>query len=99
MKYFIKPLLPLYRALIGDRSKIRSILTGDSYLIFKDKTTNIKKIETYILGEDGHPTFNPNNKDLFISDTYELDDNHRELFLFNINDMLIFCKSILKYRK
>ena len=85
VRYFIKPLLPLYKKFIGERSKIRSIFTGDSYLLFEDKTTNIKKIQPKVLREDGHPTFNPNNQDIFISDTYEQEDNHRELFLFNIN--------------
>ena len=85
IRYFIKPLLPLYKKFIGERSKIRSIFTGDSYLLFEDKTTNIKKIQPKVLREDGHPTFNPNNQDIFISDTYEQEDNHRELFLFNIN--------------
>lgn len=91
VKYFVKPILPLYHTLVGDRSKIRSVLTGDCYLLFEDKTKNIKKIALNVLREDGHPSFNPQNQNLFVSDTYERNDSFRELFLFDIE----FDKKIL----
>ena len=89
VKYFVKPLLPLYHTLVGGRSKIRSVVTGDSYLLFEDKTKNIKKIALNVLREDGHPSFSPQNQNLFVSDTYEQDDSFRELFLFDIEYLLL----------
>ena len=44
----------------------------------------IKKIALNVLREDGHPSFSPQNQNLFVSDTYEQDDSFRELFLFDI---------------
>lgn len=84
-KYFFKFLLPLYNLLLSNNSKIRLKLTGDNYLLFEDKSNSVKKVDSNLLTEDGHPSFNPNNQDIFVSDTYEQKDNHRELFLFDLN--------------
>jgi len=84
VKYFVKPLLPLYHALIPDKSKMQAIVTGDSYLLFEDKEQHLKRVVPDILLEDGHPSFCPVDKNLFVSDTYEKEDLHRELFLFDM---------------
>ncbi len=83
IRFFIKPLLPLYHQFFRNISSIRNIATGDSYLIFQDKTKNVEKINTDILKEDGHPSFSC-NKNLFISDTYPNAKGVSELFLFDI---------------
>jgi hypothetical protein len=64
VKFFIKPLLPLYHKIIGNNSPIRSIITGDCYLIFEDKKNNIQKVAPE-LKEDGHPSF-CNHKNIFV---------------------------------
>jgi hypothetical protein len=70
VRYFFKPLLPLYHKLVNDNSPLSKVLTGDSYILFTDKTKERKKVAQEISGEDGHPSFPPGNPDLFITDTY-----------------------------
>lgn len=84
VKYFIKPLLPLYHRLVQENSGISKAITGDNYVLFKDKSDLTTKIDYETLCEDGHPTFCPSNKDWFVSDTYQDDRGYRYLFLFNI---------------
>lgn len=84
VKYFIKPFLPLYHKIVNERSVVRKLITGDSYVLFTDKTDQKTKVYPAVLKEDGHPTFCPSNKDWFVSDTYQDDRGYRNLFLFNI---------------
>jgi hypothetical protein len=84
VKYFIKPFLPLYHRYVQNNSSISKMITGDNYILFKDKSDLTTKIGAETLCEDGHPTFCPSNKDWFISDTYQDDREYRHLFLFNI---------------
>ena len=71
LKYFIKPLLPLYHKLVNDNSKLSKAVTGDSYVIFKDKTNVVQRVSESISNEDGHPSFSrKGNKDIYITDTY-----------------------------
>jgi len=84
VKYFIKPFLPLYHRFVQNNSSVSKMITGDSYVLFKDKSDLTTKIGAETLCEDGHPTFCPSNKDWFISDTYQDDRGYRHLFLFNM---------------
>ena len=75
LKYLFKPLLPFYHILIKDNSKISKVLTGDSYVILKDKG-NIKiRIADEISTEDGHPSFSDLDTNTFITDTYPKKSN------------------------
>lgn len=96
VKFFVKPFLPLYHILISSGSQLSSMVTGDSYVLFKDKTINKKRIAADQLIEDGHPSFCPANPDLFVSDTYQDEENFRKLFLFDINKNNILDKILLK---
>ena len=63
-KFFIKPLLPLYKKLVSGNaidgvSKISSLVTGDSYILFNDKSSDKQIIPLNILNQDGHPSFSP----------------------------------------
>jgi len=86
VKFFIKPFLPLYHKIIGDRSKIRELITGDSYILFEDLTNKKIKIAPDILREDGHPSFCKVDDSLMITDTYPNpnDEFKEELILFNM---------------
>lgn len=86
VKYFLKPILPLYHKMVKDNSKISKMITGDSYVIFKDKTHERKRIALDISDEDGHPSIRPYNQNQFITDTYPdpKDSPQGELILFNI---------------
>ena len=71
LRYFIKPLLPLYHMLVNDNSRLSKAITGDSYIIFTDDTKEIKRVASEISNEDGHPSFSKDgNKNTFITDTY-----------------------------
>jgi len=86
VKFFIKPFLPLYHKIIGDRSKIRELITGDSYILFEDLTNKKIKIAPDILREDGHPSFCKVDDSLMITDTYPNpnDEFKEELVLFDM---------------
>ncbi len=49
VKYFIKPLLPLYHKLVSDNSKLSKAITGDSYIIFSDKEKTVQRVALEIL--------------------------------------------------
>lgn len=70
VRYFFKPILPFYHKLVNDNSSISKALTGDSYLLFKDRTQYRKRVALEISNEDGHPSFPPGNRLEFITDTY-----------------------------
>jgi Tol biopolymer transport system component len=86
VKFLVKPFLPLYHKLISDNSSLSKIITGDSYVLFQDKTVVKNRIAHDELNEDGHPSFCPVNSDLFVSDTYQDKLDFRRLFLFNIQE-------------
>lgn len=86
VKHFVKPLLPLYHFLVHDNSVVSKVITGDSYLLFKDRSSQKTRIYPDILQENGHPTFCPSNQQWFISDTYQDINNNRCLFLFDIEN-------------
>lgn len=88
LKYFIKPLLPLYHMLVNDNSKLSKAVTGDSYVIFEDQTKTVVRVAASISNEDGHPSFSKNgDKSLFVTDTYPDPDEGSigDLILFDID--------------
>jgi len=99
VKFFIKPFLPLYHKIIGDRSKIRELITGDSYILFEDLTNKKIKIAPDILREDGHPSFCKVDDSLMITDTYPNpnDEFKEELILFDISKNEIVSKLKLNH--
>ena len=91
VKFFIKPLMPLYKKLSGGNSvdgntKLSAMVSGDSYIVFTDKTNKKRRLATGILIKDGHPSFSKVNDNLMITDTYpNLNDEFKEeLILFDI---------------
>lgn len=106
VKFFIKPLLPLYKKLVSGNaidgtSKISSLVTGDSYILFNDKSSKKEKVSLEILDRDGHPTFCPTNEEWVVTDTYPDKNGIAQIILFNIktNKKIILdeLKSIQKY--
>lgn len=88
-KYFIKPLMPIYRKLAGGNSvdgntKLSKMVSGDSYILFKDKTTFKQRIFTERLYKDGHPSFSKANPHLMVTDTYPNSS-------LGFNEELILC--------
>ena len=59
-------------------------MTDDCYILLRDKSSVIAKIEHEGLHQDGHPTYNPLNKNEFVSDTYEDEKGYRNLFICNM---------------
>lgn len=85
----IKPLMPLYKKLISGNSingssKMSSIFTGDSYILFKDKTAIKEKIPIKILDRDGHPSYCPKNRNILVTDTYPNEKGIAQLIIFDI---------------
>jgi hypothetical protein len=88
-KFFIKPLLPLYKKIVSGNaidgtSKISSLVTGDSYILFNDKSSYKEKILLKYLDRDGHPSFCPNDNNWIATDTYPDKKGIAQLILFNI---------------
>ena len=91
VKFFIKPLMPLYKKLSGGNSvdgntKLSAMVSGDSYIVFTDKTNKKRRLATDILIKDGHPSFSKVNDNLMITDTYPNpnDEFQEELILFDM---------------
>jgi hypothetical protein len=106
VKYFIKPLLPIYKKISRGNSeegnsKLSSFVTGDSYICFNDKTQLKKRISKELLTKDGHPSFSLINNNLMLSDTYPLanDSSKQELFLYDFVTESIIAKDYLNHNK
>lgn len=90
-KYFFKPLLPLYKKVVGGNSvdgntSLSSMISGDSYIIFKDKTDVKQRLPVSALGKDGHPSFLSQNQNLMVTDTYPdlNNDSEQALLLYDM---------------
>jgi hypothetical protein len=84
VRHFIKPVLPLYHAVVPKKSALRHRMTGDSYMIISDLTGLASRLAPDILQEDGHPTRSPSDPTVLLSDTYEDAEHRREVFLFDM---------------
>jgi hypothetical protein len=96
VRYFIKPLMPLYRFIakgdsIDGNTKISSLVSGDSYICFRDMSKNKHRIGLNILSKDGHPSFPVFGGDLMITDTYPNKHNDflEELILYDYTNKAI----------
>ena len=90
VKLIVKPFLPFYHKLITQNSSLSKMVSGDSYVLFQDKTKIKNRMLTDKLTEDGHPSFCPNSTNIFVSDTYQDNEGFRSLFLCDVeNNMRI----------
>lgn len=85
-KWVLKPLLPFYHKIVKSNSVtgntgISRMISGDSYVLFNDQSSIRTRIFSETLNKDGHPTYNPQNEDIFITDTYPDDDGILTLIL------------------
>lgn len=90
VKMLIKPLLPLYKKLVSGNAvhgttRISSLVTGDSYIVFNDKTHRHQRIGLDQLDRDGHPSGHPNWQQAFITDTYPDRQSVCQLLHYQIN--------------
>jgi hypothetical protein len=106
VKFFINPLMPLYKKISGGNSvegntKFSSLIAGDSYVTFKDKTNLKIRLAKDVLKSDGHPSFSKSNERLMVTDTYPINskNNKQELILFDILTNSIVTKNYLKHDK
>jgi hypothetical protein len=85
VKLFIKPLLPLYHKLVKDGTSISKAIAGNSYMILKDRTQEVVKINHTISTDDGHPSW-IDGTNSFVSDTYptKLNSHKAKLFIFDM---------------
>lgn len=96
----LKPLKLIYKSLIKSNpqdglSAFSTLITGDSYIKFDDLSANQNKIPINKLNKDGHPSWNPNNKNLVLTDTYPDKNNEALLVLFNLeNDEVTVIDSL-----
>ncbi|MDP3725170.1 MAG: hypothetical protein Q8R20_01730 [Nanoarchaeota archaeon] len=72
----LKPLLEIGRSM---RGTLKQKIAGQSYLLLKDKTQEVKRIAVGVMTEDGHPQFSPDGK-WVITDTYP-DKNHEQTLI------------------
>ena len=61
------------------------------YIIYNTETKKIKTLNSK-LNKDGHPMFNPKNKDLFVSDTYPNLFGLQKLFIFSLKQNKVIWK-------
>lgn len=106
VKFFIKPLMPLYKKIAGGNSvdgntKFSAMISGDSYIVFKDKTNIKKRLPVDILTKDGHPSFSKINEKSMITDTYpDLNNNCKEeLLLYNLENKELIVMDKLNHNK
>ncbi len=106
VKFFIKPLMPLYKKLAGGNSvdgntKLSAMVSGDSYIVFTDKTNKKTRLSTDVLIKDGHSSFSKANDNLMITDTYPNpnDDFKEELILFDMDKKEIVSTTKLNHLK
>ena len=64
------------------------------YIIYNTKTKKIKSLNSE-LNKDGHPMFNPKNKDLFVSDTYPNLFGFQKLFIFSLSKNKVVWKRFI----
>ena len=84
VRLLVKPLLPLYHAVVPTKSSFRKKITGDGYMVLNDKTGACRRLAPELLREDGHPTRCPALPNLLLSDTYEDANHNREVFLLDM---------------
>lgn len=75
----LKPFLNMGRRM---RGVLKQKIAGQSYMLFTDKTQNVKRIAVGCMTEDGHPQFSPDRK-WVITDTYPDKNHERTLILYN----------------
>jgi len=78
---------PLFRQVLNwarrhDRGWIRQRVIGDSFLLFTDRTPEIKPVGIGILTEDGHCTYSPDGQ-WILTDTYPDHKAQRSLMLYH----------------
>ncbi len=84
VRYLVRPLLPLYHAVVPPKSSLRKRLTGDGYMILEDPEGGPLRLAPDVLCEDGHPSRSPAQPNLLLSDTYEGAGHVREVFLLDM---------------
>ena len=88
---FLSPFKSLYKKLVHSNAvdghnSLSSMVTGDSYIIFNDLSKNFEKISVKIINKDGHPSYNHNNENLVLTDTYPDKNSKASIFLYNIKN-------------
>ena len=106
VKFFINPLMPLYKKISGGdsiagNSKLSSLVAGDSYITFIDKTDVKLRLSQIDLKMDGHPSFSKGNGNLLLTDTYPIESNNnkQELILFDLGSKSIISKTYFNHAK
>lgn len=98
VKLIFKPLLPIFHFLFNDNGSISKLITGDSYILLNDKSNTIMKVADVLRFEDGHPSFFPHNKNLFVTDLYPKKSNNHEakLMTFDLKNNKLNLIDIIK---
>jgi hypothetical protein len=86
IKYFFKPLLPLYHKVVKNNTPLFKYLAGDSYIILRDQSSSARRVAPALSLRDGHPSFNKKSQSIFITDTYSdpADTEKAKLILFDL---------------
>jgi hypothetical protein len=86
-KSLFRVLLPIYKALVKDSSKVAKALTGDSYISIDTETGAIQPIALPLRAEDGHPAMLRAGQ-IFITDTYARakQDQRPSLFAYDLSN-------------
>ncbi|ALG68713.1 hypothetical protein [Beggiatoa leptomitoformis] len=83
VKLLFKPLLPLYHRFI--KGKLARKISGQGYILLNDALqTNAHLFAEHCLQVDGHPSWNPQNPQWLVTDTYQDDEFNQWLYLYNV---------------
>lgn len=86
VKFFLRPVLPLYRRLVPTNSKLRRAAGGMNYMQLQDRS---EPADWQVLDEqldwwsDGHCTWHPSNPRWMLTDSYEDAESKRHLWIYD----------------
>lgn len=99
-----KTLIRIYKFFIKSNSIygnnfITKTITGDSYKIFNLEDSEVIEINDKLLNKDGHPSVNPSDKTLILTDTYPNEKSFQDIIIYDIKNNktmsnLKFCSNI-----
>lgn len=83
-RYVLRPLLPLFKSVLRPGTKAEKIVLRSHYFLIDVDSLKHISVGNGSLGADGHPSFQPGNPDLFLSDTYSDLGDYQNLYLYDM---------------
>jgi len=85
VQYILKPFLPLFKMIVRPGGRLEKNVLPYRYHLINALTGRRASVGNRKLTTDGHPSFNPVNNNIFISDTYPDAEHLRHLYLYDMD--------------